>query len=704
MFKLNNITKTYQDSNNKIEALKGVNIEFEDNGLYFILGPSGSGKSTLLNLLGGLDTPTSGELYIAGVNTKDFTETQWDDYRNHHLGFVFQSFNLLNNLTVLENVELKLHAVNKYTSLEITQKSIELLNKVGLQDHIYKRPTQLSGGQQQRVAIARALVSNPKVLLCDEPTGALDNNTSEEIMELLQEISKDTLIITVTHDIKLTERYDSNVFVVERGTTPDVKVLEEISTELPISNSQISMSGALKLSYKNILTSLKRSLIVILACALSVTTVLTIFSVSTGLEYELVELGLEKMSKYPVSAYRYGYLSDEEVEALTSIDESLYDFMTYSTRSNLYTVSDDYEYASKRARILPQNYQELDKQYNVLAGSLELEENEIVLILDKYNQLGDAIDYLSHLGSGLQAEDYIGVEILRTPLDCRFVWNGTTMDRVDAELCYDDTDILKIGAVLSPLDLYPANDLVSVSNILGSGIFITQEIHNNILEESANSEYAYYYNLYPEINIHTGKVWEDNDRERATYSRSIEPSYSRIAYVPSTSETKVELLEQLNIIVGDTLRISDPASETIEFTISLTDLLLLVVLVIAIISILVAATLIFILTYANILQRRKEVGILRGLGITKSKTISIFVQETLIIGLIATLISFLLYFIIRIPLNKLAYEYFGYREIVKVSLLNLILLPLICNLFFVLSSFFPVRKGVNINISDIIRY
>ena len=199
MLQLKNITKNYLSGDNEVQALKGINIEFRENEFVSILGQSGCGKTTLLNIIGGLDRYTSGDLIINGKSTKEFKDKDWDTYRNHSVGFVFQSYNLIPHQTVLANVELAL-TISGVGKAERRKRAIEALQKVGLGDQINKKPNQMSGGQMQRVAIARALVNDPDILLADEPTGALDSKTSVQVMEILKEISKDRLIIMVTHN------------------------------------------------------------------------------------------------------------------------------------------------------------------------------------------------------------------------------------------------------------------------------------------------------------------------------------------------------------------------------------------------------------------------------------------------------------------------------------------------------------------------
>lgn len=216
MLELKNIVKTYVTGDLKQDALKEVSISFRENEFVSILGQSGSGKTTMLNIIGGLDRYTSGDLIINGVSTKKYRDADWDYYRNNSIGFVFQSYNLIPHQSVLANVELALTLAG-VSKKERRKRAIDVLKKVGLGDHIHKKPNQMSGGQMQRVAIARALINNPDILLADEPTGALDSETSIQIMELLKEIAKDKLVIMVTHNPELAEEYSTRIVKLKDG-------------------------------------------------------------------------------------------------------------------------------------------------------------------------------------------------------------------------------------------------------------------------------------------------------------------------------------------------------------------------------------------------------------------------------------------------------------------------------------------------------
>ena len=257
MLRLENIKKDYITGDSKVQALKGVSLNFRKNEFVSILGQSGCGKTTLLNIIGGLDRYTSGDLVINGKSTKEFKDKDWDAYRNHSVGFVFQSYNLIPHQTILANVELAL-TLSGVSKKERRKKAIKALEDVGLKDQIYKKPNQLSGGQMQRVAIARALVNDPEIILADEPTGALDTKTSVQIMEILKEISKDKLIIMVTHNPDLAEKYSTRIIKILDGNITDdsntySKEEEEKEDRTTKKDSRVSMNflTALSLNLNN---------------------------------------------------------------------------------------------------------------------------------------------------------------------------------------------------------------------------------------------------------------------------------------------------------------------------------------------------------------------------------------------------------------------------------------------------------------------
>lgn len=304
MLQLKNIVKTYTTGDLTQNALQGVSINFRQSEFVFILGPSGSGKTTLLNIIGGLDRYSSGEMAINGVSTREYRDSDWDFYRNDAIGFVFQSYNLIPHQSVLANVELALTLAG-ISKRERRQRAVAVLEKVGLKEHIHKRPNQLSGGQMQRVAIARALINDPDILLADEPTGALDSETSVQIMELLKEIARDKLVIMVTHNPELAERYSTRIVKLLDGQITDdsnpchdTELIQKTHHHRKIS---MSFFTALSLSFNNLLTKKGRTFLTAFAGSIGIIGIALILSLSTGIQNYVDGIQRDTLSSYPIS-------------------------------------------------------------------------------------------------------------------------------------------------------------------------------------------------------------------------------------------------------------------------------------------------------------------------------------------------------------------------------------------------------------------
>ena len=321
MLELKNITKIYATDDFKQTALDNVSISFKKNEFVSILGPSGSGKTTLLNIIGGLDEYTDGDLIINDISTKKYKDTDWDSYRNHSIGFVFQSYNLIPHQSILSNVELALtlSGVNKQ---ERRKRAKEALEKVGLKDHMNKRPNQMSGGQMQRVAIARALVNNPDIVLADEPTGALDSKTSEQIMELLKEVAEDRLVIMVTHNSEIANKYSTRIIELKDGqiindTDPVTEEERKVKEKSKTKRISMSMATALSLSLNNLLTKKGRTILTAFAGSIGIIGIALILSLSHGIQSYIDKTEQETLSSYPLVIQRETVDMNQMIETMT---------------------------------------------------------------------------------------------------------------------------------------------------------------------------------------------------------------------------------------------------------------------------------------------------------------------------------------------------------------------------------------------------
>jgi hypothetical protein len=343
MLELNDIKKDYVTGSTTVSALKGINLRFRDCEFVSILGQSGCGKTTMLNIIGGLDKYTSGDLKINGVSTKNYKDRDWDFYRNNSIGFVFQSYNLIPHQTVLSNVELAL-TLSGVSKAERKKRAIEALEKVGLGEQIYKKPNQMSGGQMQRVAIARALVNNPDILLADEPTGALDTETSIQIMELLKEISKDRLIIMVTHNPELAKDYSTRIVRLLDGVITDDSdpySLEDMEADIrakeaakvKTSEKKIKKSGkkqktsmsfftALSLSFNNLMTKKTRTILTAFAGSIGIIGIAMILSISNGIQLYIDRVQRDTLSSYPITLQAEAIDISSMVSSMTGNSDS----------------------------------------------------------------------------------------------------------------------------------------------------------------------------------------------------------------------------------------------------------------------------------------------------------------------------------------------------------------------------------------------
>ncbi len=376
MLQLVDIVKEYGTEENKVHALKGVSINFRSNEFVSILGHSGCGKTTLLNIIGGLDRYTSGDLIIKGKSTKKYKDKDWDAYRNHSIGFVFQSYNLIPHQTVLANVELALTVSGVFKS-ERTRRAKEVLNKVGLGDQLNKKPNQMSGGQMQRVAIARALINDPEILLADEPTGALDTETSVQIMGLLKEIAKDRLVIMVTHNPELAEEYSTRIVKLLDGEIVDdsdpfdgKEENYKIKDAKELKHKRMSFFTALSLSLNNLRTKKGRTLLTAFAGSIGIIGIALILSLSSGFQSYISDVEEDTLSTYPVS------ITQESVDissVLTSISGSTADEINH----------------------------DLDKVYsnNIMSDSMSILSGEV-----QTNDLSSFKEYIE--GEGSSIKDY----------------------------------------------------------------------------------------------------------------------------------------------------------------------------------------------------------------------------------------------------------------------------------------------------------
>ncbi|MCL2818439.1 MAG: ATP-binding cassette domain-containing protein, partial [Actinomycetia bacterium] len=414
VLQLVNIDKSYTTASFTQMALDDVSIAFRDNEFVAILGPSGSGKTTMLNIVGGLDKYDSGDLIIDGVSTKEYKDRDWDTYRNNRIGFVFQNYNLIPHQTVLSNVELAL-TLSGVERAERRQRAIEALERVGLGDHIQKKPNQLSGGQMQRVAVARALINDPEILLADEPTGALDSSTSEQIMELLREIAAERLIIMVTHNPELAEQYANRTVNLRDGrvTADSNPFYPDVTAEQPqkaIARTSMSFLTAIALSFNNLMTKKGRTIMTAVAGSIGIIGIAAILSLANGVNNYIARIEEETLSLYPLTIESTGFdissifmsmgaefSGGEQEEAPTTENASFMSMFTAIHSSNSGDDASDQE----SSLIIPET--------KIVANMISSIDNNDLASLKKYLESGetDVYDYANIISYGYDIKPLI---------------------------------------------------------------------------------------------------------------------------------------------------------------------------------------------------------------------------------------------------------------------------------------------------------
>lgn len=714
MLELKNIKKSYTLANFTQTALNDVSLKFRKNEFVAILGQSGSGKTTLLNIIGGLDHYDSGDLIINNKSTKKFKDTDWDAYRNNCIGFIFQSYNLISHISILANVELGM-TLSGVSKKERRQKAIEVLKKVGLENHINKKPNQLSGGQMQRVAIARALVNNPDIILADEPTGALDSKTSVQIMELIKEIAKDKLVIMVTHNSELAYDYANRIIELKDGNIiSDTNKLEKQNNNktYTIKKTAMSFFTALSLSFNNIKTKKGRTLLTAFASSIGIIGISIILSLSNGFDMQIDQFEKDTLSSFPITISRQATeISPEDMMSMTPdksdsyIDEGvIYPYDTESSmliHKNVFTddylnyinnINPDYTIGISYLRTMSLNMliknddkinyvnnlnltslpkelktseeSFLESAYDLLKGSYPKDKTEIVIAVNEKNRLEKNI--LEALGidttkEEISFDELIGKEIKIILNDDFYINNNNYfVPNMNYDEMYDEGITLKIvGIVRGKEDNMLAQIVNTMSMSQGAGnILYSNELAEYIIDQNKDSMIVKAQQDL-EYNILTGEKFTE------TYTKDDMLAYLGAKDIPyminiypvdfDAKENIINYLNDYNKDKSDEDKIvyTDLADTFSTLSSNIMDAIGWVLIAFSGISLIVSSIMIGIITYISVLERTKEIGILRSLGARKKDVSRVFNAETFIIGLASGLIGIIIARLLLFPINTI---------------------------------------------------
>lgn len=725
MLEIKNISKSYKIGTFVQKALKNINLKFRKSEFVAILGPSGSGKTTLLNIIGGLDRYDSGDLIIKGKSTKKFKDKDWDAYRNNSVGFIFQSYNLISHINLLDNVEMGMTLSGK-KGKERKNKAIDLLKEVGLDEHIHKRPNQLSGGQMQRVAIARALANDPEIILADEPTGALDSKTSTQIMELIKKISKNKLVIMVTHNSELADKYADRVIKMKDGEiTDDSNPLtnnDENEISYKLKRTAMNIFTALHLSLNNIRTKKGRTILTAFASSIGIIGIALILSLSNGFskQIELFEkntsdampilitsqknnmssenfssaiseetgLGIGKSensfpdttnisikdqtiksSINPITNEYISYLKDIPEEYISSVS------INYGTNLNLIQKNEDKYIALSTLNVTPElmpyanfnNYENssiFSNYYDILAGRMPTEKDEIIIEINKQNKISkDIYKALGLTNENASFEEVLGAEIkLVENNDYYQKFNNYYLPKDINEEMYNNKNnlILKVVGIIRVKE--------EKSNIMSSqsGIYYNQELakyvrdinsESEILKAQKTADYNVMTGEKIDLSTDEGKSLKDNliaylggdETPQVIYIFPTDFNYKDkiVEYLDKYNEGKEEEKQVFYI---------DQAELITNISDGIMDGITIVLIAFSSISLIVSSIMLGIITYISVLERTKEIGILRSLGARKKDIRRVFNAETGLIGITSGVIGIAIALLMTIPLNNFLYE------------------------------------------------
>ena len=764
MLELKNINKSYTTGTFTQKALNDIDLKFRKNEFVAILGPSGSGKTTLLNIIGGLDRYDSGDLIIKGKSTKKFKDKDWDAYRNKSVGFIFQSYNLISHLNILDNIEMGMTLSGKRNKIR-KKKAKELLKKVGLAEHAHKKPNQLSGGQMQRVAIARALANDPEIILADEPTGALDTKTSKQIMELIKEIAEDKLVIMVTHNPDLAKEYADRVINMQ-----DAKIIndtnpikdEDNDEEYKLKRTKMSFFTALHLSLNNIWTKKGRTLITAFASSIGIIGIAIILALSNGFQNQIVKFEHQISDALPVviSATKQNIsaesmknlissetgmkkdvgdedfsdkkevtktIEDEENSISSSINPLSKEFLDYldkipneyisatmynnSITSNIIQKNNDkyYDISGLNIFSLPLPVKEnkysntiIDNYYNVIEGKLPTEINEIVIEVSKSNTIsGDLAKALGLDGESYTFDDILKSTIKVVPNDVYYKKIGKmfTRNEINEEMYNNEKNLeLKVvGIIRIKKDKY--NTLGVTDN--DNAYYTSPKLQNYIKEQAANSEIVKTQKDV-DYNVFTG-IDFDTSTENGKYEKHMNllfigaldsPGY--IYIYPKDFESTDRIVEYLNKYNDgkeekDKVGFINQAELINNTTSSIMDGITTVLIAFSAISLIVSSIMLGIITYISVLERTKEIGILRSLGARKKDIRRVFNAETFIIGITSGILGILIARLLIIPINSLLYNLTTLKDVASLNPLHALVLITISLILTLLGGAIPAH-------------
>ncbi len=743
MLKLKKVNKSYKSGSLVHHALIDIDLELQRGEFVSILGPSGSGKTTLLNVIGGLDRYDSGDLIINDKSTKDFKDKHWDYYRNNLVGFIFQNYNLINHISVLDNVMLSL-TLSGLSGKKRRRKAISALDKVGLKEHIHKKPNQLSGGQMQRVAIARCIVNDPDIILADEPTGALDSKTSIQIMKLIKEISKDKLVIMVTHNSSLAKEYSTRILELSDGKIvkdSGYKKKDLDKKEFKIKKTSMNFLEALKLSFNNIITKKGRTFLTSFASSVGIIGIALILSLSNGFDKQIDIFEKDTLSSMPIiistsssdvsmdslkdnndkkklyPSDSYVYLKDESqdkfshvnnikseyIDYVKNIDTTLLGSYTYfySYNMNVFSRVNDSIKKLDITKFMPipvdvNGKSFLKDNYDLLYGSFPRNNNEILLLVNNKNEVDKSI--LSMFGydnmEKVSFDKIINKEFKVVNNNDYYINNGTYFN---SSFEYDKLYNSINNRVLNVVGIVRVKSDNSTFD-MGSLILYNNNLMEDIINDNSSSDIVVKQREV-NYNVLTGELFTDDLAKEEVLSLLGGTKTPNMIYLyPNDFDSKDKLVSYLDKYndgksIEEKIVYTDLAKTISSLSSNIMGSITIVLICFSGISLVVSSIMIGIITYISVLERTKEIGILRSLGARKKDITRVFTAEVFLIGLFSGVMGILITYLLLVPVNSIIYSLTNLKGVAVLSVVHAIILVVISIILTLIGGIIPSKMA-----------
>lgn len=708
MLKINNLFKSFKIGTKKISILKDINLNFKPKELVFILGKSGSGKSTLLNIIGGLLKADNGEIYLDEECITRYKDKKLDNYRSNIVSFIFQDYHLIEYMSVYDNIKLSLNKIDK-------NKVEALLKQLGIYEKRNIKVNKLSGGEKQRVAIARAIIKDPEIILCDEPTGALDTETGIKVMDILKQISKNKLVIVVSHDRQLASTYADRIIEIKDGM-----IKEELNDDKKVfkinNQNKINKLSIIKLAIKNLLLNKKRTLLISLAISLGITSLLLVANLSLGMNREIKELENKIISIFPITVSNSSYeLENKKLEKSNNkiiikdnknyihtnkIDNKYIDYLnnikeikhiTYKYDISMPLVTDNYKLLLNNYMI-PIKKEQINNNYYVLAGRNIENKNEILLKVDSNNNVTNELLNTFNIDKDIEYSEILGRKI-KLILNDNYYKKDNNYYHINDNLkeIYQESKL-----ELTIVGVVKEKEITDESNY----IIYSQEIIKDVLEANEKSIIVK-EQLKKDYNILGNNL-------------SIEDNLSFLGYktIPSTINIYVDNIKDKEKVINKLdeynknnkeLIYEDAMNDAISIVKDFMNIITAILVIFSFISLLVSMILISVITNTRVLERIKEIGILRSLGASKKNIRKLFNIENSIISILSFVISISTILLIKKTLNTLLYSIIESNTIFKLEYSSLILVFIFNLLLVLLSGLIPSIKASNIEITECIK-